>query len=279
MKSSSRIIYYVSEKLEKFFPDLERNLRTSGMDTDKYEYISSCLKKSIIFGIGSSAFFLILGIVTRVSTTISIGIFTFPVVAVSSLLTLIKVPKIRTKRKARKLDEDLQYALRDILIEVKSGVPFFSALKSSTSGYGEVSEEMSKIVKNIEGGKAPLDAIEDSIVRSPSERYRQSMWQLSSSIKSGTDIERGLESVVDSIVEEQKIDIKKYGEELNSLILVYLLIAVVGPSLGITAMIIMSSFTGIDIDRSFFYITIGLIVVVQTSFLNLIKSRRPKVKV
>jgi len=123
-----------------------------------------------------------------------------------------------------------------------------------------------------------VEAIEDSIVRNPSEQYRRAMWQLNNSLKSGTDISVTLESVVDSIIEDQKLMIKKYGKELNPYILVYLLMAVVGPSLGITMLIVMSSFTGIAVDRNFYLAILGLLIIMQIMFLNLIKTRRPEIK-
>jgi len=121
-------------------------------------------------------------------------------------------------------------------------------------------------------------AIEDSIVRNPSKQYRRAMWQLATSIKSGTEISDTLKSIVDSIIKDQELKIEKYGKSLNPYILVYLLVAVVGPSLGITGMVVVSSFTGLSIGIQIYTIVTGIVLLAQVFFLNLVKSSRPAVK-
>lgn len=267
-----------AQKLEKFFPNLNRDLKTAKMNESPENYLSTCLKKAFKLSIPSASSIIMAGIITSVRRTIMVGIVSLPVLFVLGFLTFAKYPKIKTNRRTRSLEKDLPYALRDILIEIKSGIPLYDAMRTVTDGYGEASEEFQLIIKDIDGGKSMVEAIEESIIRNPSEQYRRAMWQLNNSIKSGTDISVTLDSVVDSIIEDQKLMIKKYGKELNPYILVYLLIAVVGPSLGITALIVMSSFTGISVDRNFYLAVLGLLLVMQVMFLNLIKTRRPEIK-
>ncbi|MEF8880232.1 MAG: type II secretion system F family protein [Candidatus Nanohaloarchaea archaeon] len=272
------IFLSIGQSLEKFFPQLERQLNAAKMDEDTSEYLGECFKKTFKLSIPSSVSLIAAGIITNVTSTIQIGLVSFPVLTLMSFLTFAKYPQIKTKRRTRELEKDLPYALRDVLIEIKSGIPLYDAMKTVTSGYGEASEEFSLIVKSIDGGNSMVEAIENSIVRNPSEQYRRAMWQLNNSIKSGTDVSITLESVVDSIITDQKLEIKKYGKELNPYILVYLLIAVIGPSLGITGLIVISSFTGTSVDETVYITVLFLLVVSQIFFLNLVKSKRPEVK-
>lgn len=272
------IFLSLGQKTESFFPQLERELRTAKMDESPSEYLANCLKKSFKLGFPSSVSLIAAGIITEIPTTTNIGIVAFPILTFMGFLTFAKYPSIKTKRRTRRLERDLPYALRDVLIEIKSGIPLYNAMKTVTDGYGEASEEFSMIVKDVDGGKSMVKAIEESIVRNPSEQYRRAMWQINNSIKSGTDVSITLESVVDSIIQDQKIQIKKYGKELNPYILVYLLIAVVGPSLGITGLIVISSFTGTSVTQNVYIGVLFMLVVMQIFFLNLIKSKRPEVK-
>lgn len=267
-----------AQRLEKLFPELDRELRSARMDETPSEYLAKCLKRAFKLSVPSSASLIASGIITGASTTTKIGAVSFPLLSIMGFLTFAKYPQIKTKRRTRELEKDLPYALRDILIEIKSGVPLYEAMRTVISGYGEASEEFKMIVKDVDGGKSMINAIEESIVRNPSEQYRRAMWQVNNSIKSGTDVEVTLESVVDSIVKDQKLKIEKYGQELNPYILVYLLLAVVGPSLGITMMIVMSSFTGMSIDRILYLGVLFALIVAQIFFLNLVKSKRPEVK-
>ena len=272
------VLLAAAQRLEKFFPELDRELRSARMDETPSEYLSECIKKTFKLSVPSSVSLIASGIITGASTTTKIGAVSFPLLTVMGFLTFAKYPKIKTNRRTRELEKDLPYALRDILIEIKSGIPLYEAMKTVTSGYGEASEEFTRIVKDVDGGKSMINAIEESIVRNPSEQYRRAMWQVNNSIKSGTDVEVTLESVVDSIIKDQKLKIEKYGQELNPYILVYLLLAVVGPSLGITALIVLSSFTGMSVDRTLYLGVLFGVLVAQIFFLNLVKSKRPEVK-
>jgi flagellar protein FlaJ len=272
------ILLSSAQRLEKFFPQMERELKNARMEQSPSEYLSTCITRALKLSVPSSVSLIAAGLITDVSTTTKIGIASFPILAIMGFLTFAKLPKIRTNRRTRKLEKDLPYALRDVLIELESGIPLYNAMKTVTSGYGEASEEFKVIVREVDGGKSMIDAIEESIVRNPSEQYRRAMWQLNNSLKSGTDIATSLESIVDSILKDQKLKIKKYGQELNPYILVYLLIAVVGPSLGITGLIVISSFTGTSVGTTLYMGVLFGLIVTQLIFLNLVKSKRPEVK-
>lgn len=273
-----RFLLPLAQRIESFFPQMERELRNARMDDSPEEYLATCIRRAFKLSFPSAVSLIAAGIITDITSTIRIGIISFPILTIMGFLTFAKYPNIKTKRRTRQLEKDLPYALRDVLIEIKSGVPLYNALKTVTSGYGEASEEFSLVIKDVDGGKSMVEAIEESIVRNPSEQYRRAMWQLNNSLKSGTDISITLQSIVDSIIKDQKLKIKKYGEELNPYILVYLLIAVVGPSLGITGLIVISSFTGTSVDRTVYIGVLFMLVVMQIFFLNLVKSKRPEVK-
>lgn len=273
-----RILLSLGQRLESFFPRMERELRNARMNQEPSEYLANCLKKTFKLSVPSSVSLIAAGIITGAGSTTRIGVASFPVLTIMGFLTFANYPKIKTKKRTRQLEKDLPYALRDVLIEIKSGVPLYDALKTVTDGYGEASKEFSIVIRDVDGGESMVDAIESSIIRNPSEQYRRAMWQLNNSLKSGTDISITLQSIVDSIIKDQKLKIKKYGEELNPYILVYLLIAVVGPSLGITGLIVISSFTGTTVDRPTYIGVLFMLVVTQTFFVNLIKSKRPEVK-
>jgi flagellar protein FlaJ len=279
MNRVDNIINSASHKLEKFFPKLERELKTAKIDKTPSTLVKESLKRAGKISLATGTSLTAVGIIFEAPLTIAIGLICYVLLFGMGFFTFIKIPKIKTQRRTRELEKDLPYALRDILIEVQSGIPLFEAMQTVTEGYGEASNEFQIIIKDIQGGMTTREAIEASLVRHPSEKHRRAMWPLSNSIKSGTDIAKTLETVVDSIIEDQKLMIKSYGKELNPYILVYLLIAVVGPSLGITGLIIISSFTGIQIDITFYLGTLGALIVMQIFFLYLIKSRRPELRI
>ncbi|MFB6145206.1 MAG: type II secretion system F family protein [Candidatus Nanohaloarchaea archaeon] len=275
---TEKFLLPVAQKSMKVVPQLERDLMTARIDQEPEEYLSEAISKSLKVGIPSGLSLIFAGYNIQNQSMILIGIAALPLLTLMAFLTFANYPKIQTNKRTRKLEKDLPYALRDMLIEVKSGIALYDAMKTVTEGYGEASKEFQRIIKDIDGGKSMVKALEESIVRNPSEKYRRALWQLNNSIKSGTDISIALESIVDSIIKKQKLEIKKYGKELNPYILVYLLIAVIGPSLGITGLIVISSFTGTKVGKTTYLGILGGMIVFQAFFLNLIKSKRPEVK-
>ena len=78
--------------------------------------------------------------------------------------------------------------------------------------------------------------------------------------------------------EKQKTEIQEYGSRLNPLSLMYLLVSVILPSLGITMIIVVSSLPiggGITISERTFWILLGVVVFFQFVFMNAIRSMRP----
>jgi flagellar protein FlaJ len=202
----------------------------------------------------------------------------FPLLFIIGFFTVANYPKVKAKRISRELEKDLPYALRHMLIEVRSGISLYEAMVSVSHDYGEASEEFNRIVKDINGGKPQIKALEDSIVRNPSTMYRRAMWQMINALKSGTDVTSTLETLVDSMVKQQKLQVKRYGKELNPYVLMYLMIAVIVPSLGVTFMIVLSTFTGMGLSNFMFFQILGGLILFQIFFLNFVKSKRPEVK-
>lgn len=268
----------LGQKAESLFPKTERQLNTARMEKDAERHLAESIYKSVKMGFPSGIALVSSGIILGENTLIALGALSVPLITGMMLFTFVNLPKIKTKRRTRKLEKELPYALRDILIQINSGIPLYKAMRTTTTGYGEASEEITRIVKDVDGGKSMVNSLEESIIRNPSEKYRRAMWQLTNAIKSGTDISVTMSSIVDSIIQDQKLQVEKYGKELNPYILVYLLLAVIGPSLGITGLIVLSSFTGTSVGTDLYIIILFAITIAQVFFLNLIKSKRPEVR-
>lgn len=277
-KKGSKLFLPLARKVKVMFPNLERELLQSEMDYDPIIFLSYTLKKSII---SSSTFGLLLvfmGYYIDSFQFMLLGLGIWPVIFLFSLFSFAKIPSIKEKKKKRRLDKELPYALRHILVESKAGVSLFNAMASVTEGYGEASKEFKKIVDEVNTGTSEEKALENAIMRNPSMKFRRSLWQISNSIKAGANVSKTLETLVDSIFEDQLMQVRKYGKELNPYTLVYMMVSVIIPSLGITFMMILSSFTGMAIsDWMFYAIIIGLIAF-QYFFINFVKSKRPNIK-
>lgn len=268
----------VAQSFRKLVPNVQRDLTRARMERDPDRFLASSLFKGIQVGGTLTLAIAAFGFVTSNHQVVIGSVVGAPLLVFFGFLTFANYPKIKAKRRSRKLERDLPYALRHMLIEVRSGISLYEAMVSVSEDYGEASKEFNRIVKDINGGKPQVEALEDSIVRNPSTQYRRAMWQMINALKSGTDISHTLDSLVESMVKQQKLQVKRYGKELNPYVLVYLMIAVIVPSLGVTFMIVLSTFTGVGLGKFTFYQIIGGLILFQLFFLNFVKSKRPEVK-
>ena len=267
-----------AERAEIFVPELEDDINAARMEIEPVQYLGYSLFKAFQATASLVAAAVAFGIILSNNLFMVWGPVVSLVIGFFAFITIAYRPRIKARRIAREVEEDLPYAMRHMLIEVSSGISLYEAMVSVTDDYGKASDEFEEIVSDIQGGTPQIEAIENSIARTKSSTYRKSMWQIINALKSGANVTVTLESLVDTIFEEQKLEVKNYGEDLNPFVLMYLMLAVIFPSLGVTLMIVLSSFTGFAIGQNLFMgLLIGLILF-QMFFLNMIKSRRPEVK-
>lgn len=268
----------IAEKAKVVVPSIEKDLRGARMNVDPDTYIASALARATQIGLTLSGSLAFAGYIIDRPLILKLGGGLTPLLMPLLFLTFAYQPKVKAKRISRQLEKNLPYSLRHMLIEVSSGISLYEAMVDASYDYGEASNEFNRIVSDIQGGKSQIEALEDSIARNPSIMYRRAIWQMINALKSGADLTDTLDSLVDTMVEEQKLEVEKYGEDLNPFILMYLMLAVIFPSLGVTLMIVMSSFIELPLGQNTFYGILGGLAMFQAFFLNLVKSKRPEVK-
>jgi len=278
LEKYSKAFLGIADVLQGPFPFLELNLKRANFDITPRKYLSMCILSSLI----NLLFILIIG-------TSALFIFGFsnfyiwgPAGAFAIILIMffqqVNYPKIFANKRIRSIERNLLPALRSILIQMNSGSPLFDILVSiASSNYEEVSKVFGKATKQIGSGVPQVDAMEEMAENNPSLYFRRAIWQIANGMKAGADISIVLSEVIDSLSEEQLVQIQTYGSRLNPLAMFYMLLGVILPALGITFVIIISSFAGLT-EQSAKGLFIGLFVFAvfaQIMFLGLIKSRRP----
>lgn len=278
MKIAKKFIGF-GEFFSHMFPGLAYELEQSEFEYEPREWIALGLFAftfyfSLISGI---LFILFVSLKTEMFKTVLVSFGSGFVLGTMSFIYVVFYPKLYVTRKVNAIEKNLPYALHHLLIEVRSGVPLFNALVSiAESKYGMLSEEIKKAVDEISTGKSEISALEMLARRNPSLYFRRVLWQIVNSLKSGADIGSTIKNIVDNLSEEQRISIKEYGAQLNPLTLMYMIFAVIFPTLGITFILVISSFIGIGIDVEWILIGIlGFLLMFQFMIIGLIKSKRP----
>ena len=102
------------------------------------------------------------------------------------------------------------------------------------------------------------------------------MWQLVNALRAGSDVSSALEAISEDIQMEKESKIKAYAQELNMWGLIYMLAAVVLPSMGVTLLVILSSFLGSEfIGEGLFYGILVFLIIFQVFFIQFVKNKRP----
>jgi len=276
-KYSKKLLPFVKTKKSSFMY-LEDYLRSADVPINKDEYIAICLNSFITFFVLLAVFF------TTILFFLKIDRFYLYALAASilfsSFIFIIQFtyPKIFCLWKTRDLERNLLPALQDMLVQLNSGVPLFKILANiSHSDYGEVSKEFGRAVKDIGSGKPQIIAIDEIGKRTTSVYFRRVLWQISNGMRAGSDMAVVIKESIDSLSKEQIIQIQSYGSKLNPIVMMYLLITVIVPALGITFMMIIFSMLNLSpmLIKMLFVSVFILVVIFQIMFLGMIKSRRP----
>ncbi|MBU1197072.1 type II secretion system F family protein [Candidatus Micrarchaeota archaeon] len=261
-----------------FFPHLGEQLIQVSGDVHHRTYMAQALVASFF-----NFFFLFVGSIALYQITQNPDIlWQGPLVALFmgfiSLITIVNYPRIIARKQARNIENELIPAMRQLLIQVKSGVPLFDAMASICADYGSVSREFRKMVKKINGGLSIESTFEEESKRTPSKQLKRILWHISNALKVGTDVGIALEEIIEDLTKERIDDIRRYGQELSPWTMIYMLAAIIVPSLGITMMLVVISFLGVQVPPIFFAFTLLFIIGFQLFFMDFVRSRRPAVE-
>lgn len=285
----SRPFLSLSDSLEASFPSLKMDLVQSKLAFSPREYLSIALFSSMFYAalVAFVIFAVVLfslkgGLAGANFKTLNIATGTLAAVGVGALIgvmTFMRMslyPKIVARKRMRKLEQSLIEALRAMLIHIKSGVPLFYAFERIASGrYGVVSEEFTDATHRINTGKPEEEALQEVAMNSSSSFFRKTLWQLINGLKAGADLSSVLSDTVRTMTMEQRLQIQRFGSSLRMMSLVYMLLGVIIPTLGVTFLIVLSSFAKISVQDSTFWGLLTVLIVADFMFLGLLKSQRP----
>lgn len=260
-------------------PGLKKLLRMAHIKQTPEQYAKRALRLAFYaaFALTATAFFATAKMIPPqkvVATMLLVMACSF----VLMLFFLVNAPKGIIRKRQREIDKDVLFAGRYILMKIESGSPIISTLVDASKGYGIAAKYFKEIVDQINTGVPVEDALEEARNYTSSEKFKRVLWQLVTTLKTGTDVTGPLKATLAAIASEQVIEIKEYGKKLNSLMLFYMVMACVAPSLGLTMFLIIGSFINLQISGSVMYGILFLLAALQGFFLIMVKSARPMVE-
>ena len=113
---------------------------------------------------------------------------------------------------------ELLYVIRSLEVLMNSGVGLEAAIHSiGKGGYGTISKDFSKILKNVEKGKRLEDELRRVMNAAKAAGYRRLMSTLYNNVTSNTEILSSLSTQAEREENERNESLKKYIEDLGGL--------------------------------------------------------------
>jgi len=272
----------IGSALAKLQPGMGETLSKMGFDISAGEYMAGSLVSSFLYGAIFCAISLVAlsirGGEELVESAPSISIGVGLVVWLLFFLLHIIYPKITVSKIATKESKDLLFALREIMVDVDSGVPLFDSMKNvATSDYGYVSNDFNDVVKQIESGVPEREALKRLALKSESEYMRRAIWQMVNALESGASMGNALPGIVQSLENHIYREIKSYSSNLNFMMLIYMLSAAAIPSLGITFLVLLSAFGDFGVTAGTIQMLVAASAFIQIVMIGYMSSTRPEV--
>lgn len=277
MAAPSRWRMYVEGMAAKH-KNLEDVLKAQGIKSTPYEFVQRMIMSSImlsaVVGVTVIVLFARLGLPSIEG--IVIGIVVAIAIFYTALGTFLNFPATKGSNTAKSIERDILFAVRDMIISLRSGMPLFNAITSISTGYGEASKEFSKIVERVQLGSPLEEAIDRVVAETKSPTFRRIMLQAVVSIRAGADVINALQSVIDQVSEERIIELRRYGQKLNAIAMFYMLFGIILPSMGIAVVTILTTFISIfTVTNGVLAAALVMIFFLQIIFLRMVMASRP----
>ena len=169
------------------------------------------------------------------------------VVAFAILTVFHSYPyQVISKRKSS-IEANLPFALNHMAAVAASGVPPLVIFKllSGVKEYGEVANEATRIVRNVENfGMDLLSAIRQVADTTPSEKFREFLFTVISTIETGGELKRFLKTATQESLFEYRLRREKYLATLSTYADFYTAVLIAAPLFFISILSVMAMIGG-----------------------------------
>ena len=262
-------------QLTYYYPHLKKDMRIVSLKGTPDEFIDKNLKSNFLYTVLLTVLFFFVLDKARISKFLLIPIF----IIIFFLFFNFSFLKLKgaVKKKEREINQEVLFVGDYLLVKLYSGRPLLSALIETSKSRGIVAKSIKELVDDINTGSPIEKALENALLYSPSEKFKKILFQINNALRLGIDVTKPLESVIKELTNDQELEIKKYSKKLNTIVIFYMLIGIVAPSIGMAIFIVLSSFINFPITLREFFVVIFFISLIQIVFISMFKSIRPHV--
>ena len=276
IKIKANTLNSVIQRISKAFPGLKIKLKQAGMDDKPENFIKKTFVSAFYMATGLAVFLFL--ILAKFDLLKGVLFLIVPIIFFVMFFYMIRLPDVKISRKERDISKEIVFAGRFIIIELESGVPLYNAMLNVSKNYEVIGRYFKEITNKVDLGTSMEDALNEAAEFVPSNDFRKILWQIINSMRTGSDVAKSLYSVMEQITKDQITEVNKYGKKLNPLAMFYMITAVILPSLGITMLIILSSFIQFELSLTILLALAGFLGFVQFMFISLVKFSRPAIE-
>jgi flagellar protein FlaJ len=225
------------------------------------------------------ATFLVLGLfLLTFEVPLYIGLLFGIIIGFFSFYVLLSRPRYNGLRSAKFIETEIVSAIRFLILELKSEQSLYKTLVTTSDNFALIGIYIDEVIEEVKLGRTLEESLQKHVELCPSTHLRNVFWQLLNSLQTGADISASLQTLLDDVVDEQKIKVQEYGRELNALSLFYMMISIIIPTIGFTILFAALSFAGITITLGALIGLWVLLSLVQYMFNMVVSNRRPAVE-
>jgi len=221
-KFSEKKFEWVTKKYPEILKLVETILPKSGMNISPKNYISFICLSVLIGYIISLVVLLVLNFtILKFNILISVLILVFsPVIVGTSIFILgIFYPYQKVMSRSRDINTSLPFAISQMGAIASSGVPPTAIFKllSEFKEYDVLAEEMEKITRNVEVfGLDPMTSIREIAKRTPSEKFKQLLLGIASTIEGGGNLKTYLKNAGEQSLFTWRTRRQRYIQQLST---------------------------------------------------------------
>jgi flagellar protein FlaJ len=276
-----------SVRFMPLFKDLDQTLQKSGLRINFKAYVSLTILSSILITAAVAVVSPVLLVFVSNMPLASALLFGFGGALFSWALTVIGFylyPVYCADKHKRELDDELPFTTGYMSILASAGVSpekIFHSLSTLNVPLA-ASTEAKEVVKNINlFGLDVISALEKTSSRTPSEKFRDTIEGVISTIHTGGNLGTFLREKFRTAMKLKKLNLKKYSDNLSVLSEVYVALLLTGPLLLVIMVSVMSVLGGGGIgmlspDFLLSLLTYMLIPVCAVIFLLILDATSPK---
>lgn len=193
-------------------------------------------------------------------------------------------PSMRVRSRAKKIDHSLPFATTYLATVAGSNAPpsmMFKVL-SDFKEYEEIAKEAERIRKDVELlGMTILEAVGKAAKQSPSEKFKELLWGMSTTIRTGGDLPAFLHNKAEAYMRDYRRELNQYSKTLSTFLEIYLTLIIVSSIFFIIITTIISAFgvseaMGSLMAVSQFSVIFIFLPVISLGFIYLLKKISPR---